>query len=285
MPELPEVEVVRRGLAEHVTGRQIGDVVVAHPRAVRRQPGGAAEFAGRLRGRTLLDARRRGKFLWLATDDPDLVMSAHLGMSGQFRVAQAQPELHARVGLDLGGQQLWFVDQRTFGWVAAEELVVDRHGQRVPGSVAGIALDAADPALNATAVARVMRSRNVAIKRLLLDQSIVSGIGNIYADESLWRARVHPEAPAPRLSVPRLVSLLAAAKEVMAESLAAGGTSFDRLYVNVNGASGYFSRGLAVYGRAGQPCPRCARPIRRVTFMNRSSHFCSNCQRRPRAQD
>ncbi len=288
MPELPEVEVVRRGLVQHLVGRQVGGVAVLHPRAVRRQPGGAAELAALLAGRHAIDAQRRGKFLWVGTDQPGLVLAAHLGMSGQFRVARtgAPDHTHVRVRFDLSdGCSLSFVDQRTFGWVAATRLVIDRHGRPVPEMVAGIGLDPADDSFDPGDVARTVRGRRVEIKRLLLDQAIVSGIGNIYADEALWRARVHPRLRCDRLPVARVASVLQAAAQVMEESLRVGGTSFDSLYVNVNGRSGYFSRRLSVYGRTGAPCPRCGAAIRRESFMNRSSHFCPRCQREPRARD
>lgn len=298
MPELPEVEVVRRGLAAHVLDQQIRGVEVRHPRAVRRQVQGAGHFESVLTGRTLTDTARRGKFLWLVTDDPDLVLAAHLGMSGQFRVDSASggpavdigaegdsgaaPYRHARARFDLGERQLWFLDQRTFGWLAACRVVPDPRGVLVPDLVRAIAPDPTDPAFDVRAVARAMRTHRVEVKRLLLGQSLVSGIGNIYADEALWAAGVHPRRRADTLSVATLVGVLDAATAVMAASLAAGGTSFDSLYVNVNGESGYYGRGLSVYGRAGLPCPRCGAPIVRERFMNRSSHFCPACQRPPR---
>ena len=299
MPELPEVEVVRRGLAAHVLDRQVHAVEVRHPRAVRRQAEGSRYFESVLTGRTLTGTGRRGKFLWLVTDDPDLVLAAHLGMSGQFRVDSASggpavgiggdggdpgaaPHRHARAHFDLGERQLWFLDQRTFGWLAARPVVADPRGVPVPDLVREIAPDPTDPAFDVRAVARSMRGHRVEVKRLLLAQTLVSGIGNIYADEALWAAGVHPRRRADRLSVATLVGVLERATAVMAASLAEGGTSFDSLYVNVNGESGYYGRGLAVYGRAGLPCPRCGAPIARERFMNRSSHFCPGCQRPPR---
>jgi formamidopyrimidine-DNA glycosylase len=306
MPELPEVEVVRRGLASHVVGARIDALEVRHPRAVRRQVGGAHELAALLMGRTITGTGRRGKFLWLVTDDPDLVLAAHLGMSGQFRLddptaprdpagrgGAADPASgtgehathpHARVRFDLGPRQLWFLDQRTFGWVAAAPVVADPHGVAVPVMVHDIAPDPTEPAFDVAAVARALRTHRVEVKRLLLDQSIVSGIGNIYADEALWRAGVHPRRRADLLPVRTLVAVLDAAVAVMAEALAEGGTSFDSLYVNVNGESGYFGRGLQAYGRAGLPCARCGAAIVRERFMNRSSHACPTCQRPPRAR-
>ena len=300
MPELPEVETVRRGLAANVVGQRIEVASVAHARTIRRQPGGSDEFAALLTGRLLTDARRRGKFLWLPTDDPDVVLAAHLGMSGQFRVDGATaPRLdqsgsaapddtgllahpHARARWDLDDRTLWFLDQRTFGWVAALPVVADAYGEPVPEVVRDIALDPADPRFDAASVARRMRRHRVEIKRLLLDQSVVSGIGNIYADEALWLAGVHPRRRADRLPIRVLGEVLDAAAHVMAASLAEGGTSFDSLYVDVNGRSGYFERGLQVYGRAGLPCARCGTPIVRERFTNRSSHFCPRCQPRPR---
>ncbi|HEX6887647.1 MAG TPA: bifunctional DNA-formamidopyrimidine glycosylase/DNA-(apurinic or apyrimidinic site) lyase [Candidatus Nanopelagicales bacterium] len=303
MPELPEVEVVRRGLAGHVLGATLAGIEVLHPRAVRRQPGGPAELVALLSGRTITATGRRGKFLWLATDDPGLVLDAHLGMSGQFRVdapagaatilgedgpveaVDAGPRRHARVRFALADdRQLWFVDQRTFGWVAADWLVADPAGVPVPTLVRAIAPDPTEPGFDPRVVARAMRHHRVEVKRLLLDQSLVSGVGNIYADEALWRAGVHPRRRADRMALADLVRVLEAAAAVMAEALAAGGTSFDSLYVNVNGESGYFARGLAVYGRAGLPCPRCGTPIVRERFTNRSSHLCPTCQRPPRAR-
>jgi formamidopyrimidine-DNA glycosylase len=292
MPEMPEVEVVRRGLAEHVVGRQVHFAETLHPRTTRRQPGGAAEFAVLLTGRTLVDTGRRGKFLWVVTDDPDVLLAAHLGMSGQFRVtglarsreAVADPHPHARARLELDTADVWFLDQRTFGWLWAAPAVTDSRGVTVPLPVRDIAPDLSDPTVDPRELARSMRRHQVEVKRLLLSQTLVSGIGNIYADEALWRARVHPQRRADRLSLGALTSVIRAAREVMVEALAVGGTSFDSLYVDVNGRSGYFERGLAVYGREGLPCPRCGSPIRRISFMNRSSHFCPKCQPAPRGR-
>lgn len=287
MPELPEVETVRRGLAEHVLDRRIVSAQVLHPRTSRRQPGGAEQFRALLEGRQIVGTGRRGKFLWLLLDDPEVALAAHLGMSGQFRVGEepiGQP--HERARFELAGSAepllLRFFDQRTFGWVSAEEMVTDRYGQAVPHAVAGIARDALDPQLDIPEAIRQYRRRSAPIKSLLLDQGIVAGVGNIYADEALWAARIHPRTPGSQLSPARLRSLLAATSEVMTAALAAGGTSFDRLYVNVNGDSGYFERGLAAYGRTGQPCRRCGRPLRRDVISNRSTHYCSFCQRAAR---
>jgi formamidopyrimidine-DNA glycosylase len=280
MPELPEVEVVRSGLTAAVGGRRIASVTVLHPRPVRRHPAGPDDFAASLVGRTFAEPRRRGKYLWLPFTDGDALM-AHLGMSGQFRLDPPGSPLPSQCRVVFrfadGGDELRFADQRMFGglWLSAG-------GADVPDEVAHIALDLFDPALDLPALAADIRRRRSGIKRVLLNQMVVSGIGNIYADESLWRARLHYDTPADRLTRKRTLELLTAARDVMAEALLEGGTSFDTLYVNVNGSSGYFERSLAVYGREGLPCLRCGRAIVREPFMNRSSYRCPSCQRRPR---
>ncbi|MDT7577288.1 MAG: formamidopyrimidine-DNA glycosylase [Pseudonocardiales bacterium] len=289
MPELPEVEVVRRGLAGHVLKRTIAAVDVAHPRAVRRHVEGGADFAARLTGRTITGARRRGKYLWLELDggpEADDAVLAHLGMSGQMLVADpARPdEKHLRIRLRFtdGGPELRFVDQRTFGGLSVHPLVPAVGGGLLPAPVAHIARDPMDPAFDLDAAVAGIRRRRTELKRALLDQTVVSGIGNIYADEALWRARLHGVRPTDRLTRAQGRAVLTAASEVMDAALDAGGTSFDALYVNVNGASGYFDRSLAAYGQADRPCPRCGTPIRREAFMNRSSYSCPRCQPRPR---
>lgn len=284
MPELPEVEVVRSGLQRWVAGRTIADVEVLHPRAVRRHELGAAALAARVRGRTIRCASRRGKYLWLPLGDEALVI--HLGMSGQVLLIppDAEDETHLRVRFTFtdGGRQMRFVDQRTFGGVTVDVLVPDDGGGRVPGSVAHIARDPLDPLFDRAAVNAALRRRRTEVKRALLDQTLVSGIGNIYADEALWRAGLHGARPTDRLARGQVDALLGHASDVMTEALAQGGTSFDSLYVNVNGQSGYFSRSLNAYGQEGDPCPRCGTPIRRESFMNRSSYSCPACQRGPR---
>ncbi|MFC4856459.1 bifunctional DNA-formamidopyrimidine glycosylase/DNA-(apurinic or apyrimidinic site) lyase [Actinophytocola glycyrrhizae] len=292
MPELPEVEVVRAGLDGHVTGRTIATVDVLHPRAIRRHLPGPADFSGRLAGRTIVAARRRGKYLWLelsAADDPanpDIALIAHLGMSGQLLVQPegAPDEKHLRVRFDFtdDGPELRFVDQRTFGGFLVDDLVtVD--GARLPAAIAHIGRDPMDPAFSVPAAVAALRRKKTELKRALLDQTLVSGIGNIYADEALWRAKLHWTRPTERLSPAKATEVLAAATDVMREALGQGGTSFDALYVNVNGQSGYFDRSLAVYGQEGLPCTRCGTAIRREPFMNRSSFFCPRCQRRSRS--
>jgi formamidopyrimidine-DNA glycosylase len=281
VPELPEVEVVRRGLATHVEGRTIGDVELRGHRVARRHLAGPDDLAARLAGRRVAAVRRRGKYLWWDLED-DLGLLLHLGMSGQLLVeahgAPDEKHLHARFRFADAGPELRFVDQRTFGGLALSDL--DAAG--VPVAIAHIAPDPLEPAFDRDAVVRRARASASGIKRVLLNQCVVSGIGNIYADEALWRAGVHGERPASALTRPRVAAVLDHAADVMREALGQGGTSFDALYVNVNGASGYFDRSLAAYGQAGRPCRRCGTPIRREQFMNRSSYSCPRCQPRPR---
>jgi formamidopyrimidine-DNA glycosylase len=279
MPELPEVEVVRQGLQQHVVGRTIDKVSVLHPRAVRRHLAGPADFAGALAGRPVGGARRRGKYLWLPVGEDALL--AHLGMSGQLLVGDPDrplsPHVRAVFTFTDGGPDLRFTDQRTFG-----HLLFVPDGAELPGPIAHIAPDPLEEAFDDAAFATALRRRRTGIKRALLDQSLISGVGNIYADEALWRAKLHYARATDTLTRPEITRLLAGVREVMRTALAAGGTSFDRLYVNVEGESGYFDRSLAVYGREGEPCPRCGTPVRRDPFMNRSSYSCPRCQPRPR---
>jgi len=280
MPELPEVETVRAGLARWVGGRTIATVEVHHPRAIRRHLPGSAHFAAMLTGRKILDVRRRGKYLWLPLDSGDAIV-AHLGMSGQLlcRMATAPDELHLRVRLRFtdGDPELRFVDQRTFGGLAVSE-----GGADLPGEIAHIARDPMDPQFSDPAFVAALRARHTEVKRALLDQTLSSGVGNIYADEALWRAKLHGAQTTDRMTKPAALRLLGYVREVLAEAIGQGGTSFDALYVNVNGESGYFDRSLNVYGREGEPCRRCGTPIRRESFMNRSSYSCPHCQPRPR---
>jgi formamidopyrimidine-DNA glycosylase len=279
VPELPEVEVIRRGLEQFVVGRQVASVQVLHPRAVRRHAAGPADFAARLTGRVFDGARRRGKYLWLPVGDD--AMLAHLGMSGQLLVGPADeplsPHVRARFTFADGGTDLRFTDQRTFG-----HLLVAADGAVLPPQIAHIAPDPLEDAFDLDAVAARLHARRTGIKRALLDQSVVSGIGNIYADEALWRVKMHYARATDRIRPREVAGLMAAVTDVFAEALKDGGTSFDSLYVNVNGESGYFDRSLAVYGREHEPCLRCGTPIRRDPFMNRSSYTCPHCQPRPR---
>jgi len=321
VPELPEVEVVRRGLDRWVTGRRVASVEVLHPRAVRRHEPGPADFAARLTGRVLGAARRRGKYLWLPLHDPGpdeqadpgaqagpdrisagsglpspleaagLALVGHLGMSGQMLVGEPdtarQKHLRVRFAFDDGGLDLRFVDQRTFGGLMVADLAADaaattRTNELLPRPIAHIAADPMDPAFDEAAFTAALRRKDTEIKRALLDQSLISGVGNIYADEALWRARLHGRRSTRTLTRPDVARVVAAVREVMAAALESGGTSFDSLYVNVNGESGYFDRALEAYGREGEPCRRCGGPIRREAFMNRSSYSCARCQPAPR---
>ena len=350
MPELPEVETVRAGLADHSLGRPVQAVRVVDARSLRRHLPGPAHFEAALTGRTLRGAYRRGKYLWLTLSEPDGALAdealvVHLGMSGQLlvrdepgddsgsdsgndseaRAAFDEQPRHLRVALELGpaearpeetsegegraGQRLLFVDQRIFGGMFLSPLVPDvpaavavneaAAGEAAPGevpehflvpeAVKHIARDPLDEFFDPAAVRRKFLRTSSGIKKVLLDQSVISGVGNIYADEALWRARLHYAKPARTLSAAQTRELLEAVTQVLRESLAAGGTSFDALYVNVLGESGYFERSLNAYGRAGEPCHRCAEAGRtslivREPFQNRSSYRCPHCQRAPRSR-
>jgi formamidopyrimidine-DNA glycosylase len=280
VPELPEVEVVRRGLASNITGRQISRVRVLHPRPVRRHLTGPADFELQATGRTFAEPRRRGKYLWLPFTDGDAIL-AHLGMSGQFRLAEADAPLAPNTRIIFafadGDPGLRFIDQRMFGGLS-----LSPGGAELPREIAHIGRDPFDPEFDLADVVTRLRRRNTLIKRALLDQRLVSGIGNIYADEALWAARTHYARPTNTMSRAQAAGVITAAATVMSKALDGGGTSFDALYVNINGSSGYFDRSLAVYGREGEPCLRCGTPIRREPFMNRSSYRCPRCQRAPR---
>ncbi|HJF11536.1 bifunctional DNA-formamidopyrimidine glycosylase/DNA-(apurinic or apyrimidinic site) lyase [Corynebacterium falsenii] len=295
MPELPEVEVVRRGLDTHLVGRTFTDVEVLHPRAVRAQEGGSLRSF--LVDATVDATSRRGKYLWLDLSTGKKLY-VHLGMSGQMLVGArnqvVSPHVRIRAHLD-DGTDLTFVDQRTFGQWRVVDGVADPYGApgraagvsstiptTIPTTVAHIAADPLEPVFDLDAVARRIKTKNTEIKRVLLDQTVISGIGNIYADEALFRAGVRPRRRASALSLATIRRIILAAEEVMRSALDQGGTSFDSLYVNVNGASGYFSRSLNVYGQEGRPCRVCGTPIKRVQFMNRSSHYCPMCQKQSR---
>ncbi len=291
MPELPEVETIRLGIAAHVLNRRITDVEVLNLRAVRRHVGGPTDFTARLRGATFTAARRRGKYLWLdavGADGADRFAAVvHLGMSGQLLIARndASEPKHLRIRIGLDGDresaQLRFVDQRTFGGWHLDDYATDplTDPTALPASIAHIAPDPFDPEFDRKALVSNISRKHTEIKRALLDQSLISGVGNIYADESLWRARLRGTRMTDKVSRAKLDELVGHATDVMAEAINVGGTSFDALYVNVNGESGYFDRSLDAYGREGEPCRRCGSPIKRESFMNRSSHFCPKCQR------
>ncbi|WP_053383824.1 bifunctional DNA-formamidopyrimidine glycosylase/DNA-(apurinic or apyrimidinic site) lyase [Leucobacter celer] len=327
MPELPEVEVVRAGLAPAVTGARVIGAEVRDPRALKRHlplgldglPGDdglgghgvtltaaagaarAADFERRVTGLRLAGPERRGKFLWIPVLPPvdrsavepapgtasSQALLAHLGMSGQLllRSLEAPDDRHVRIRLWIehpvhGELRLDFADQRLFGSLALDALAPAAGGGAIPGQAAHIARDPLDPGFDDLGFAAALRSRTSGVKKLLLDQGLVSGVGNIYADEALWRARLHPETPGRALGPRQARELLQRLREVFAQALAEGGTSFDEQYVNVNGQAGYFAHSLNAYGRTGQPCPRCGTPIRRIVIGGRSSHFCPRCQRK-----
>ncbi|MDX6417845.1 MAG: formamidopyrimidine-DNA glycosylase [Trebonia sp.] len=283
MPELPEVETVRAGIERHVVGRTVAAAEVFNLRAVRRDVSGPDGFAAAMAGRTFLRAERRGKYLWFVLDDTEALL-AHLGMSGQLLVGDRDrpldPHVRARFTFTDGGPDLRFTDQRTFGHLMLVPLAYpDDRSRVVPAPIAHIAPDPLEAAFAAKDFAARLVRKKTQVKRALLDQSLISGIGNIYADEALWRAKLHWARPTETLKPAEVSRLLEAVRDVLTEALKAGGTSFDALYVNVNGESGYFDRSLHAYGREGEPCDRCATPIRRDAFMNRSSYSCPRCQR------
>jgi formamidopyrimidine-DNA glycosylase len=279
VPELPEVEVVRLGIRDHVVGRTVTAVTVFDVRSVRRHLAGPADFISRLEGRTVIGAARRGKYLWMQLDHGDAVL-CHLGMSGQFLIASAgdEPPRHLRVSLALDDErELRFADQRIFGGMSFSE-----DGAELPSEIAHIARDPLDPEFDADAFAARLRKRETGVKRAILDQTLISGVGNIYADEALWRTPLHYARNTRHLKSREVEALLGNITQVMHEALEQGGTSFDALYVNVNGTSGYFDRSLQAYGQEGKPCQRCGTPMRRDAFMNRSSFWCPTCQPKPR---
>jgi formamidopyrimidine-DNA glycosylase len=283
VPELPEVETVRAGIERHVVGRTVAAAEVFNLRAVRRDVSGPDGFAAAMAGRTFLRAERRGKYLWFVLDDTEALL-AHLGMSGQLLVGDQDrprdPHVRARFTFTDGGPDLRFTDQRTFGHLMLVPLAYpDDRSRVVPAPIAHIAPDPLEAAFAAKDFAARLARKKTQVKRALLDQSLISGIGNIYADEALWRAKLHWARPTETLKPAEVSRLLEAVRDVLTEALKAGGTSFDALYVNVNGESGYFDRSLHAYGREGEPCDRCATPIRRDAFMNRSSYSCPRCQR------
>ncbi|MDK8794400.1 bifunctional DNA-formamidopyrimidine glycosylase/DNA-(apurinic or apyrimidinic site) lyase [Corynebacterium sp. MSK041] len=279
MPELPEVEVVRRGLEDHVVGYTFRSVEVLHPRAVL---GNDADLTEVLPGLTVTGTGRRGKFMWLELSDGNALL-VHLRMSGQMIVGKPgmanSRHLRIRSVLERDGEEieLAFIDQRIFGSWQWVPMTFDRD-LTVPANIPHIAPDPFEQSFDVVEVARTMRRKNVAVKTILLDQSVVSGIGSIYADEAMWAVGVKPTRKGKTLRQRDAVALLEESREVMARALEAGGTSFDALYVNVDGASGYFARSLNAYGREDEPCPRCGAPIHRTTVNQRSSYYCPECQ-------
>ena len=304
MPELPEVEVVRVGLEPAVDGSHVACVTVFDERSLRRHEGPSEDFVQRLTGRLLRAPMRRGKFLWIplapeaeegagldarhaGAPAPTEALVVHLGMSGQVLLRdRGTDDALTRIRIDIehpvaGPLRLNFVDQRIFGSMSLDRLVPssDHPDDAVPSQVVHIARDPLDPRFDDARFFARLAAKNTTIKRALLDQTLVSGIGNIYADESLWAARVHYDQPTGSLTRPRARVLLSEVRAVLNRALAEGGTSFDSQYLNVNGQSGYFSHSLNAYGQQGKPCPRCGRPIVREQFMNRGSHLCLRCQK------
>ena len=298
MPELPEVEVVRAGLEPALRGARIDRVDVLEPRSLKRHPGPPEDFVERLEGQVVDAAIRRGKFLWFPLHGTQEALVVHLGMSGQVLLGDESSDFGSllRIRFDITTAQgdpmvVGFVDQRIFGSMAIDELIPTSDGApagrgsddfRIPRSVAHIERDPLDPHFDDRAFSRALRAKNTDIKRALLDQNLISGIGNIYADEALWGAKLHYLTPTKRLTPARVRELLGEVRAVLQKALAEGGTSFDSQYVNVNGQAGYFAHSLHAYGRQGTPCDRCGGIIRREPFMNRSSHRCPSCQRTPR---
>jgi formamidopyrimidine-DNA glycosylase len=297
VPELPEVEVVRAGLAPAIAGATVRAVTVFDERSLKRHHGPSEDFVDRLVGATFSSAERRGKFLWLPIspppertrpDQPGQALVVHLGMSGQVLLREPDAPLDrlTRISIGIvnprhGTLRVDFVDQRIFGSMAIDDLVATRDvpGGLVPSQVAHIARDPIDPQFDDRGFLTALARRNTGIKRALLDQTLISGIGNIYADEALWASRIHYDQPTSTLSRPRASTLLDEVRLVLGRALAEGGTSFDAQYLNVNGQAGYFAHSLNAYGQQGTPCARCGRPIVREQFMNRGSHFCPFCQR------
>lgn len=292
MPELPEVETVRAGLAEFITGATIDDVEIFDARSLKRHRPGPNDFATTLVGSKIVSVVRRGKFLWMPLNQKPLALVGHLGMSGQMlvRTPDFAPDKLTRVILHFTAKagkkyQMRFVDQRIFGSLAIDELIstADETGESIPTTAAHIARDPLDQHFDVASVIAKLRKRSAGIKKIMLDQQLMSGVGNIYADEALWRARLHYDQPANSLSVAKTKELINHVTEILAAAVKVGGTSFDEQYKNVNGESGYFEISLNAYGMTGRPCNRCGKAIRRESWMNRGSHFCPNCQklRRP----
>ena len=298
MPELPEVETVRAGLASHVIGALVNEIEVHDSRSLKRNFSGLDGFVNELTGERLQGVIRRGKFLWLPLTATRAVV-CHLGMSGQVLVRSKEfgDDKLTRITLRLvkpTGEEIEmrFVDQRLFGGMQIDDLLETGEGvpaghfpegeasSMIPVSVSHIARDPLDPNFDAGLVVSKMRKRSSGIKRVLLDQNLMSGIGNIYADETLWRTRLNYDRPASIISAKKLNDVIEVAKVVLDEAVERGGTSFDEQYKNVNGESGYFSQDLNAYSRAGLPCQRCGSAIKREAWANRSSYFCPKCQRR-----
>ncbi len=312
MPELPEVETVRAGLAPALTNARVLGIQILDERSLKRHLAGPRDFVRTLTGAKILSVVRRGKFLWMpleldesvraAAGDKKLALVGHLGMSGQmFLRKQSDPEDKlTRVVISVEtprgkAVEFRFIDQRIFGSLAIDELVATEDGKPggfsnssaagkwwqnlIPSTAAHIARDPLDENFDSELVRSKFAKKHSGIKRVLLDQQVLSGVGNIYADEALWATKLHYDQPADTLSRASFDALIVEVKRILAAAVAEGGTSFDEQYKNVNGESGYFEVSLNAYGMTDRPCNRCGRAIRRESWMNRGSHFCPNCQK------
>jgi formamidopyrimidine-DNA glycosylase len=296
MPELPEVETVRSGLASSILGFTITDVEILDARSLKKNAGGPKSFVREATGAKLNQVVRRGKFFWFPISR-ERALVGHLGMSGQILVrkpGEAEDKCTRvifSVSKGRSSKEIRFIDQRLFGGLYFDDLVPtsDDHPAGfspesevealIPGSAAHIARDLLDPFFDAKTVIDKLLNRKTGIKNVLLDQNLLSGIGNIYADEALWLAKLHYNTPAESLSKKKAFELIEITQDVLRKAVAEGGTSFDEQYKNVNGESGYFAVSLNAYGQTDEPCPRCGTPIRRDAWSNRGSHFCPRCQK------
>ena len=314
MPELPEVETVRAGLAPALTNATVTAIEVLDARSFKRHVGGVDDFIATMVGSKILAVVRRGKFLWMPLELPTgrssghkLAMVGHLGMSGQMLLRTpgfAEDKLTRVIihAVSESGErvEMRFIDQRLFGSLAIDYLVPTSDGlpggfsnglgvtssddstwwrNLIPASAAHIMRDPLDADFDEKFVLAKFKKKNSGIKRVLLDQQTLSGIGNIYADEALWRSQLHYDQPAASLTGPKAKELLQHVREILAKAVTEGGTSFDEQYKNVNGESGYFAVSLNAYGMTGMPCKRCGTQIKRDNWMNRGSHFCPKCQK------
>jgi formamidopyrimidine-DNA glycosylase len=275
VPELPEVEITRRHLDDAMAGRALSRVRTTHPRTARHN-GGPTELDERLVGRVVGHVGRKGKFLTALLDDGQMLV-AHLGMSGRFTVGapdlEEQPHTHFRALLD-DGREVRFIDPRTFGFIA----VFDEDELSSSG-FARLGPDAWSDAPSVETLQTALNGRTAPIKALLLDQVIVSGLGNIYSDEALHIAGIHPLKPGGDLSADDLERLREAIATVLESAIDNGGTSLDDLaYLLPDGSAGENMDRLLVYGRSGEPCRRCGTPIERIVIRARSSHYCPSCQ-------
>jgi formamidopyrimidine-DNA glycosylase len=273
MPELPEVETVRRALEVGLSGRRVTEIR-GRPVMMRR-PLDVPLIAGKLTGRDFAGARRRGKFLLLDFSSPGSLL-VHLGMSGRLLLgASDEPELahtHLVLALD-DGRELRFVDPRRFGlgqWLDPDDEARDP-------SLAALGLEPLDPGIE-DRLPPLLHVRRAPLKSLLLDQRLVAGVGNIYAAEALWRSGIRPTRAGHRTSLSRLRRLAAATREVIEEAVEQGGTTI-RDFANPAGDFGYFAVRLQVYGKAGEPCPRCATDLRDSRIGGRTTVWCPHCQR------